>query len=82
MCIGYSAFNANKIIDAYPIQCINYALNCLGGSIILSKIDLAQGYHQVQIAKAHEHRTVFQTLFRLFEYHILLFGLSNAPATF
>ena len=34
--------NANTIIDAYPITCIDDILNRLGGSVIFSKIDLAQ----------------------------------------
>ena len=82
MCIDYRALNVNTIIDAYPISCIDDILGCLGGSVIFSKIDLAQGYHQVRIAKGHEHRTVFQMCFGLFEYYVLLFGLCNAPAIF
>ena len=57
-------------------------LDYLGGSVIFSKIDLAQGYHQVRIAKGHEHRTAFQTCFGLFEYYVLTIRLYNAPATF
>ena len=82
MCIDYRALNANTIIDAYPIPCIDNILDYLGGSVIFSKIDLAQGYHQVRIAKGHEHRTAFQMRFGLFEYCVLLFGLCNAPKTF
>ena len=82
MCIDYRALNAKTIIYAYPIPRIDDILELLGGSVIFSKIDLAQGYHQVRIAKAHEHRTAFMTSFRLFEYFILPFGLCNAPATF
>ena len=59
MCIDYRALNANTIIDAYPITCTDDILDCLGGSVIFSKIDLAQGYHQVRIAKGNKHRTAF-----------------------
>ena len=82
MCIDYRALNANTIIDAYPIPRIDDILDHLGGSVIFSKIDLAQGYHQVRIAKGHEHRTAFQMCFGLFEYCVLPFGLCNAPTTF
>ena len=82
MCIDYRALNANTVVDRYPIPRIDDILDRLGGSAIFSKIDLAQGYHQVRIAPGHEHRTAFQTRFGLFQYTVLPFGLSNAPATF
>ena len=82
MCIEYRALNANTIVDAYPIPCIDNILDCLGCSVIFSKIDLAQGYHQVWIAKVYEYRTVFQMRFRLLEYHVLLSRLYNTPETF
>ena len=81
MCIDYRALNVNTIIDAYPIPHIDDILDYLEGSIIFSKIDLAQGYHQVRIAKGYEHRTIFQMHFELFEYHVLIFRLCNVPAT-
>ena len=46
MCIYYRALNIYTMIDAYPILCIDDILDCLGGSIIFSKIDLAQSYYQ------------------------------------
>ena len=82
MCIDYRAFNANIIIDAYPIPCIDNVLDHLGGSVIFSKTELAQGYHQVRIAKGHEHITAFQMCFGVFEYRAVLFGLCNAHEIF
>ena len=81
MYVDYRALNKNVIINAYPIPYTKNILDCLGGSIMLNKIDLVQGYSQAQIAEGHEHRTVFQMPFRLFEYHVLPFGLCNAPET-
>ena len=66
MCIDYRALNANAIIDAYPIPHIDDIIDCSRGSIIFSKIDLAQGYHQVWIAKGYDHKTVYQMCLELF----------------
>ena len=45
MCIDYRALNSDTIIDAHPIPGIGDILDCLGGSVIVEKIDLAQSYH-------------------------------------
>ena len=66
MYIDYKALNANTIIDAYPILYIDNVFNHLGGSLIFNKIVLAQGCHQVLIAKGYEHGNAFQMYFKLF----------------
>ena len=66
MCIDYRALNATTIADAYPIPCIDDILDCLVGSVIFSKIYLAQGYYQARTAKGHEHRNALQVHFGLF----------------
>ena len=45
MCIDYRALNENTVINRYPLPRIDDILDRLGGSVIFSKIDLAQGYH-------------------------------------
>ena len=73
MCIYFRALNGNTIIYAYPIPHIDNILDCLGGSVIFSKIDLAQGFHQVQIAKGYKHKTAFQMRFGSEMQTIILF---------
>ena len=82
MCIDYRALNANTIIDAYPIPRNDDILDRLGGSVIFSKTDLAQGYHQVRITKGYEYRIAIQMGFGLFEYCVRPFGLCNAISIF
>ena len=48
----------------------------------LSAIDLASGYHQVQLAPDACEKTAFVMRYGLFEYTVLLLGLCNAPSTF
>ena len=39
-------------------------------------------YHQMRIKKGDEWKTAFQTQYSHFECQVMLFGLSNAPASF
>lgn len=39
-------------------------------------------YHQIRVAQEDQEKTAFQTHLGHYEFNIILFGLSNAPATF
>src|SRR5258707_756968 len=82
LCVNFCALNKVMEKDHYPLPLIMDLLNTPGPTRIYSKIDLKHAYHLVCIAEGDEPKTAFQTHYGSFEWRVMPFGLSNAPAVF
>ncbi len=49
---------------------------------MFSRIDLHSGYYQIQIVEGNEEKTTCCTRYSSYEFLVMPFGFTNAPATF
>ena len=68
--------------DRYPLPRIDDLLDRLSSAQWFSKLDLAQGFHQVRITPGHEFKTIFISCFGLHKFVALPMGLCSVPSTF
>jgi hypothetical protein len=82
LCVDYRPLNTVTIKNKYPLPRIDILFYHLAGAKVFSKVDLHSGYHQIMIHLEDVPKTAFSTRYASYEYLVMLFGLTNAPAHF
>ena len=81
-CVDYRALNDCSEKDAYPLPLIQDTLRQISSAKYVSKLDVIAAFHRIRLAPGSEPLTAFRTPLGAFEYTVVPFGLTNAPAAF
>ena len=82
VCVDYRKLNEVTTSDPYYMTCMDEILERVGGSKVISKLDLAKGFYQVEVDPSSQCKTAFVSPYGKFEFRRMPFGLKNAPAMF
>ena len=82
LCIDYRQLNRVTIRNQYPLPRIDDLVDQLHGARVFSKIDLRSWYDQLKIKGIDVPKKTFTTHYKHYEFMVMPFGFTNAPAAF
>ena len=82
LCVDFRRLNDVTVKEPYYIPGLDELLERVGSGRVLSKVDLAKGFHQVEVVEQDRKKTCFICPFGKYQYRRMPFGLCNAPSVF
>ena len=82
MCIDYTSLNKACPKDPYPLPRIDQIVDSTSGCDLLSFLDAYSCFHQIQMSREDRKHTTFVTVYGLYCYVVMPYGLKNALPTF
>lgn len=82
LCVDMRAANKATKRERHPVPTVDEVFALITGSQFYSKIDLAKGFHQLELDEGSRAITTFSTHMGLFRYKRLSFGINSAPEKF
>ena len=83
LCVDYRKLDSITIRDAFPLPCIDEALQAVHSSNVFTSFDLVQGYLQLAMVEDDIKKTAFRAgSSGQKEFTHMPFGLSNAGSSF
>lgn len=82
LCVDYKGLNRVIIKNHIPLPLISKTLDRLKGAKVFTKLDLKDAYYKLRIREGNEWKTAFHTWYGYFEYYVMPFEFTNAPAIF
>eukprot|EP00731_Ephydatia_muelleri_P004053 Em0002g229a len=82
LCVDYRRLNSVSQVDSYLMPRIDELIDRVGKANFITTLDLTTGYWQIPMADKDKCKTAFVTPFGSFQFTVMPFGLSGAPASF
>jgi hypothetical protein len=77
VCVDYTSLNKHCPKDPFPLPRIDQIIDSTAGCASLSFLDAYSGYNQIKLKKENKEKIAFITLYGMFCYQVMPFGLKK-----